>query len=353
MTECPACGFEAEAGSATCAQCGLSSALFEPVRAAISDDSPGGSSLAEANAIVAAVGLPTMNPGAASLSTPARFPAPSPIPPLAPHPPSPPAELPELPALSAGDPLQSARRQVEEYVTLARRLALEIPGLEPRLHTAVAAADAQSFETIRAELFVRVAARLTEELERTYARRNEVAALLETATPDAELDSAREALGRGDLTGTHRRLRRVEEGLDLLEQEWETVRILSLEAELVAETVRELGGDPLPALGPLSEGRRRARTGDRSGAEPLLARSTLALWHLCAPLLTQRLSELRTEIGTHPPPDATSSRLQTDALEMARALEKRNYGGAVAAYRRFRDEVAHTGAVASSSSPSH
>ncbi|MCI4346434.1 MAG: hypothetical protein L3K07_06755 [Thermoplasmata archaeon] len=353
MTECPACGFEAEAGSPTCAGCGLSSNLFEPVRAALAEGTPGGSSLAEANAIVAAVGMPPMNSSAGSLSTPARFPAPPPVPPLAPHPPSPPAELPVLPALPQGDPVQSARRQVEEYVTLARRLSLEIPGLEPRLHAAVASSDGQSFETLRAELFVRLAARLTEELERTFARRNELAALLETATPDAELDTAREALGRGDLTGTHHRLRHVEESLDMLEEEWETVRILSLEAELVAETVRELGGDPLPALGPLSEGRRRARSGDRTGAEPLLERSTLALWHLCAPLLTQRLSELRSEIGSHPPAESTGARLQTDALEMARALERRNYGGAVAAYRRFRDEVAHTGAVARPVPPSH
>jgi hypothetical protein len=351
VTECPACGFESDPGSATCAGCGLATDLFEPVRAAISTETPGGSSLAEAHAIVAAVGLPSPAGSSGSFASPARFPAPAP--PRAPHPPSPPAELPILPALPSGDPLTSARRQVEEYVGLARRLSLEIPGLEPRLHAAVAAEDAQSFETIRAELFVRVAARLAEELERTFARRNEVAALVETGTPDAELDSAREALARGDLTGTDRRLRRVGEGLDLLEEEWETVRILSLEAELVAETVRELGGDPVPALGPLSEGRRRARTGDRTGAEPLLARSTLALWHLCAPLLSQRLSELRSEIGAHPPPETETSRLQTDALEMARALERRNYGGAIAAYRRFRDEVAHTGAVARPSAPSH
>jgi hypothetical protein len=270
---------------------------------------------------------------------------------MVPRPPRPPAEMPELPALPPAEPLPAALRQIEEYSNLARRLGLDIVGLDERRALAERSRELDTVSGLRAELFVRVAARLSEEVERSFARRNELAALLETGTPDAELGSASEALARGDLSGTQRRLRRVEESLDALEEEWETVRVLSLEAELVADTVRELGGDPLPALGPLSEARRRARTGDRSGAEPLLARSTLALWQLCSPLLTKELGALQSTLEQKLPPSESEPRLRAEAAEMTRALEHRNYGGAVTAYRRFRDEVRRTPAASAGPSP--
>ncbi|HEV2448970.1 MAG TPA: hypothetical protein VGU43_00995 [Thermoplasmata archaeon] len=316
---------------------------------------PGGNApLEAAQALAAAVGAPAPTPVAGELSNPARFPPISPLTPMLPRGPRPPEVMPELPALPAAEPLPVALRQVEEYASIARRLALDIHGLDERRAIAERSKDLSTVAALRAELFVRVAARLSEEIERSFGRRNELAALLETGTPDAELGSASEALARGDLTGTERRLRGVEDSLDTLEEEWETVRLLSLEAELVADTVRELGGDPLPALGPLSEARRRARLGDRSGAEPLLARSTLALWQLCSPLLTRELGALQSTLQQKLPPSESGPRLKLEAAEMARALAHHNYGGAVTAYRRFRDEVGRTStASAGPAAPTH
>jgi hypothetical protein len=310
-----------------------------------------GEPLAAAQALAAAVGAPAPTGTEGALSTPARFPPLAPLPPMMPRPPRPPAEMPDLPALPAAEPVPAAFRQIDEYSNLARRLGLDIIGLDERRAVAERSRDLDTVSALRAELFVRLAARLSEELERSSSRRNELAALLETGTPDAELGSASEALARGDLAGTERRLRRVGESLDALEEEWETVRVLSLEAELVADTVRELGGDPLPALGPLSEARRRARTGDRSGAEPLLARSTLALWQLCSPLLTRELGELQSTLEQKLPPSESGPRLKVEAAEMTRALEHHNYGSAVSAYRRFRDEVRRTPASSAGPSP--
>ncbi|MHB8352361.1 MAG: hypothetical protein ACYDFT_06730, partial [Thermoplasmata archaeon] len=120
---------------------------------------------------------------------------------------------------------------------------------------------------------------------------------------------------------------------------WATAQILSLEAELLAETIRELGGDPGPALGPLSAARDRAHGGDRVGAEPLLSHSVLALWHLTAPLLLARISEFQGTLRGDDPSGA-AMRARAALHAMTRELRVRNFGGAVMAYRKARDAVA-------------
>jgi hypothetical protein len=134
-------------------------------------------------------------------------------------------------------------------------------------------------------------------------------------------------------------LRRVGDTLAGLEEEWTAIRILLLEAALLAETVRELGGDPAPALGPLDEARRRLKAGARSAAEPILARGIAALWHLVRPRFARRLGELNVRAERARRRAGSGDEFDAIRRDIAHGIRQRNFAAAVVAYRRFRDAV--------------
>ena len=129
-------------------------------------------------------------------------------------------------------------------------------------------------------------------------------------------------------------MRHLEESLNDLEDHWATVQILITEADLLAETIRELGGDPAPALGPLEEGRRLARLGRREEAEPVLARSTYALWSILNPRFTKELDRVKDQMIRDRDSGGDVSVGVGELRHLALNLRRRNFAAAVAAYRR-------------------
>jgi hypothetical protein len=338
---CPACGTELPPGEVVCPGCGLASELFVPLRSALA--APEGDRPAPhlASEIATAVGEsgPAEAAGPAEFAHPARFPAArGASPPRAP--PASSIAMPELPALPPGEPRRVLRGQIDEFLTLGRRLGLDLSAIEPRVRDAIRGDDVGRYADLRRELFVHLAARLAERLEEDRARRNELVNVPAADPVDPELSGWGERIEAGDLSGAYRHLRPAEDRLALLEEQWETVRILSLEGELLADTVRELGGDPAPALGPLAAARRRAEEGDREGAEPLLARSILALWQLAAPLLVGRLTELKEQLDRAEGQGGDPRFARAELKVLAREVRAHNLGAAVLAYRRARDAAA-------------
>jgi hypothetical protein len=186
------------------------------------------------------------------------------------------------------------------------------------------------------EMFVHLVSALAEEFEGAIARRNELAAFVPTPSVDVEVDAIRRSVAQGDLTGAQRRLAHVRDELQRSEEEWEVGKILVTEAEMLATTVRELGGDPTPALGPLDEGRRLVRAGRRSEGERLLARGAVALWAVLEPRLVEDLHRLKDRLA-----DLRSAGLDIQpAVEELKGvmteLRQRNFVGTIIAYRRAR-----------------
>jgi hypothetical protein len=351
VVDCPVCGEENPEEARACGVCGLARSLFEPVRTAVGPAGGGRPDPALLAEILEAVGeAPATVAAAGELAFPARFPAgvATAAPPRAR--PAPRA-LPELPALPPGDPTLARRRQIDELLTLGRRLHLPLEGPERRMREAILANDTAGFEEVRRHVFVIAAAELAEALEIARAQRAELTVLLGAGTPEAELASAEEALGSGDLWGAERRLRGAQEALARLEETWATVQILALEGDLLLETIRELGGDPSPALGPFAAGRRRARAGDRAAAEPLLARSLAALWHLLAPRLLLQIRSLRRDILRAEGERRDTSPAAHALHQLARDLRQRNFGAAIVNYRSARDAIGHLAAPAPPPAP--
>ena len=157
-----------------------------------------------------------------------------------------------------------------------------------------------------------------------------------------ELTAVRRAIGVGDLPGAARRLELVRDELSQAEQQWEVGRILVTEADLMMTTIRELGGDPSPAAGPLEEGRRLFADGRRADSERVLARAAVALWTLLEPRLLDDLRRLRDRMV-----EARSAGVDiTPAIGELRAvsveLRQRNFVGTIVAYRNLRAFVDRT-----------
>jgi hypothetical protein len=284
-------------------------------------------------------------PPLALLSRPSRFPAPVP-----PHSPATPVRTPEavrpvveLPALPAAQGVSVLKRQIDEYFQLGRRAGLDFTDFKERAAAAMLTDDVPSLEVLSRDLFVHLTAALTEQYEAVLGRRNELAQLIPTPAADGELEESRTALAQGDLVTAHRHLHQVSAALGRLEEEWEVIRILTTEADLLAETIRDLGKDPTPALGPLIAGRALVAEGRRGEAEPMLARASIALWSLLQPVLVRDLQRLKDAIL-----DLRAGGNDTEpAVEQLRALtielRKRNFVGTVVAYRRLRVLVDHGG----------
>ncbi|MCI4325183.1 MAG: zinc ribbon domain-containing protein [Thermoplasmata archaeon] len=336
MPVCPACGSDNPEDGRACVRCGLSVDLFGPVReaAGLPDSDP---QFAHAvQEILSAVGDATAGgDGADAASVPPTF-----------HPPPTPAALPStgsprsidsLPVLPSARGVEIARRQVEEYLQIARRQGIDTGDFTLRARDAVAADDAPSFEVLGRELFIHIAGAFTEQFESLVARRNALSSFAPTSGPDVEFESCRAALALGDLGGAQRRLRRLDDTLSRLEEKWATVQVLGGQAELLAETIRELGGDPTPALGPLAEGRRLAKAGDLAAAEPVLARAGLALWSLLEPSFLAELARQKTALTAARDAGQDVGPALAEMREIAPALRRRSFVSVVGSYRRLRE----------------
>lgn len=359
MLACPACGLETPDGSTECPRCHLATGLFDAVKEA-AGDAPNADPkyLQTIGEILTQLGdsAPTTPPatdGPGRVMFPLRFPAPAPpgavttgTPVATPRPVS------TLPALPAAGAVPMLLRQVNDYLQLGRRQGLNLTAFTERTRAALLAQDRVTLEALSRDLFVHLAATLTDEYEGAVMRRNELAGLTSTSTPDVELEGCRASLALGDLSGAQRRLRHVEESLSELEEQWAAAQILVTESDLLAATIRELGGDPRPALGPLVEGRRRAREGDRAGAEPVLARATLALWSILNPMFQRELAGIKDQLlKQHAAGEKVAIAVQS-LRQLADDLRHRNFASAVLTYRQLK-AVAEGGeaAVRGSSEP--
>jgi len=351
MVQCPVCGAENPPEATNCKSCQLATTLFEPVREAAgttTDDSDYARAIAE---ILAGVGPETEESTAntnyaASLTSQARFPA------LA-EPKAPAVTtqrdltVPNLPVLPPGSGLALVQRQVEELVQVGRREGLDLKDADEQMFRALKDENLPGLDEVRRTLFVRVAGSVIEDLEIQTGRRNELAPLVSTATVDTELSSARSAFATGDLSGAVRRLRQVSDGLSALEDRWATVQILTAEADLMIETLRELGQDPGPALGPLAEGRRLARAGDSDRAEHVLAGANRALWGLLVPQLNESLQVIRAQLQGRASAEQDIEPVVHELRQLAALIRRRNFGAAVTAYRRLRTAATALSASAS------
>ncbi|MCI4353210.1 MAG: hypothetical protein L3K14_07505 [Thermoplasmata archaeon] len=347
MVSCPVCGDENPIDAVNCRSCQLATSLFEPVREAAgpsAGDSDDTRAIAE---ILAAVGaepeeldLPSGNAGSMVLLTSqARFPA---LP--RGEVPSPPRSgtplLPVLPMLLPGSGLSLVQRQVEELLQVGRREGLDLKETDQRMLSALKAEDRTTLDDVRRSVFVQVAAAVAEDLEIQSARRNELAALVPTGSIDAELASGRTSFATGDLSGAVRRARQASDGLSTLEERWATCQILTTEADLMVETIRELGEDPGPALGPLAEGRRLARAGGSDRAERVLAGANQVLWALLVPGLTASLQVIRQRLHGRSATSLEIAPVVRELRQLGALIRRRNFGAAVTTYRRLRTAAA-------------
>jgi hypothetical protein len=240
------------------------------------------------------------------------------------------------------------RRRIQEYFELGRRLNIDFTDFESRSSAASLASDESSLEVLAREMFVHLVSSLSEEFEETLAQRNEISQLVPTPSADVELDTVRESIRLGDLPGALRRLSHVRDELGRVEEEWEVGRILLTECELLVQTIRELGGDPTPAQGPLDEGRKFLSKGRRADAEKLLARAAVALWTVLEPRFFDDLRRIRDRMNDARSAGADISPAVTDLREVATELRQRNFVGVLTAFRSLRsfaDQLAALGAA--------
>ena len=350
MIACPACGLETPDGATECARCHLSTSLFDSVKEAAGDqadqdprfvqtigeilsqlgEEPGEGSASDGSSS-ARLAFPHRFPSGASATRPAEPAA---------EPPGPtPRPVTTLPALPPAGEVPMLLRQVNDFLQLGRRQGVDLAPYTERAKEALATQDRATLESLARDLFVYLAAALTEEYEEAITRRNELAGLVPTSSPDVELEGCRASLALGDLAGAQRRLRHIEESLSDLEEQWATVQILVTESDLLTVTIRELGGDPGPALGPLAEGQRRARAGDRAGAEPVLARAALALWTLLNPLFQRDLGRLRERLMQRRTEGLDVRPAMANLRQLAGDLRHRNFASAILTYRSLREAV--------------
>jgi hypothetical protein len=337
---CPACGSSNPEDARACASCGLSVELFEPVRQAAGlpeSDPRFGQAVQEILDAVGDVAAPeALSAGPAVLANAARFPAPPPPSMAAVAVTGGPRRIDQLPMLPAAQGVSVARRQVEEYLQIARRQGIDTSDFGQRARDAVAANDVESFEVLGRDMFIHIAGAFTEEFESLVTRRNDLSTFAPTSGPDVEFESCRSALALGDLGGAQRRLRHLDDTLGRLEDQWATVQVLAGQAELLAETIRELGGDPEPALGPLAAGRRVAKDGDVAGAEALLARAGLALWSILEPAFLAELARLKNALIAARDEGRDVGPALVELREIAPALRRRSFVTVVGSYRRLR-----------------
>lgn len=325
-----------------CPKCHLSVMLFDAVREAAgssSDRDPTyvrtiGELLASVDLAKPAAPSPGTPQGL--MSRPKRPTSLGPAPPARTPPSKPIAPLTDLPKLPDAKTDTELRRRVQEYFELGRRLGVDFTDFEARSGAASLSGDGSSLEVLAREMFVHLVSSLSEEFEATLAHRNEVSQLAPTPSADVELDAIRESIRLGDLAGALRRLSHVRDELLRVEEDWQVGRILVTECDLLSQTIRELGGDPAPAQGPLEEGRKFLSKGQRSDAEKLLARAAVALWTVLEPRFFEDLRRIRDRMSEARSAGADIAPAVTDLREVATELRQRNFVGVLTAYRRLR-----------------
>jgi hypothetical protein len=361
MRNCPACSAEVEDTATVCPACQLSVSLFDPVREAAGPEAVTDPVFLRTIAeLIQSVDLPAPSDPPAAVSVEGQMSAPSRFPSLPARPdiPEPPlrdpaalASLGQLPALPAASTEDELERRAAEYLQLGRRLGLDFGEFATRMQSASLTHDPATFGTVVREMFVHLAAALTVSYESELGRRNELAQLVPTPSADVEFEAIRRSISVGDLPGAHRRIALVHDDLGRIEEEWATGRILATECDLLAETVRELGGDPSPALGPLQEGRKSLAAGQRERAERLLARAAIALWSLLEPRFFEELKRLRDRLAVDRSAGADIAPALSDLRAVAVELKQRNFGGTIVAYRRLRAFADRSEPPASPSGP--
>jgi hypothetical protein len=352
MATCPACGIESPEDDGACPRCHLAVGLFGAVReaAGVSNDADP-TYLRTIGELLATVDLPTDAPappepaknllsrptaapglGPSTLSGLRNAPAPEQIIDLPPEPSpyAPPAEI---------------QHRLREYFQVGRRLGLDFTDFESRASSAALVEDADSLEILAREMFVHLSSSIAEEYESLLARRNELAQMLPTASADVELTAVRRAIGVGDLGGAVRRLDHVRDELTKAEQQWQVDRILVAEGDLMVTTIRELGGDPTPAVGPLEEGRRLFAEGHRVESERVLAQAAVALWTLLQPRLLTELRRLRDRMVEERAAGLDIEPAVKELRSVSLELRQRNFVGTIISFRRLRSTIDRTAPV--------
>jgi hypothetical protein len=349
MATCPACGIEAAEEHGACPRCHLSVDLFGAVReAAGSSTDTDPTYLRTIGELLATVepapsADPPAEPAKSLLSRPTsaseleaagptalaglrNAPAPEQI-----------IDLPPAPVPYA--PLPEIEHRLREYFQVGRRLGLDFTDFESRAGSAALVQDLDSLEILAREMFVHLSSSIVEEFESLLARRNELAQLLPTASADVELTAVRRAIGVGDLGGAVRRLAHVRDELTKAEQQWQVDRILVAEGDLMVTTIRELGGDPTPAVGPLEEGRRLFAEGHRAESERVLARAAVALWTLLQPRLLTELGRLRDRMVEERAAGLDIEPAVKELRSVSLELRQRNFVGTIVSFRRLRSAI--------------
>jgi len=352
MPACPACGSDVAADMKQCPECRLSVTLFPAIReAAGSSPNQDPTYIRTIGELLATVDL-TKAPSRAEgtshglLSRPNRAASRGVPPPAHKRPAKAIAPLTDLPELPSAKTDSELRRRVKEYFELGRRLGVDFTDFESRSNAAAVAKDEHSLEVLAREMFVHLVSTLAEEFEATLAQRNELTQLVPTPSADVELDAIRESIRLGDLPGALRRLTHVHDELLRVEEEWEVGRILLSECDLLVQTIRELGGDPSPAQGPLEEGRAFLTKGRRAEAEKLLARAAVALWTVLEPKFFEDLRRVRDRLNDARSSGADIAPAVADLRSIATELRQRNFVGMLSAYhhlRSFADRITPLG----------
>jgi hypothetical protein len=349
MATCPACGIESPADDGACPRCHLAVGLFGAVREAAggSDDSDP-TYLRTIGELLATVDLPSSvggpsEPAKNLLSRPTSptelgAAGQSPLPGLR-HVPAPERIIDLPPEPDPYAPPTEIQHRIREYFQVGRRLGLDFTDFESRASSAALVDDIDSLEVLAREMFVHLSSTVAEEYESLLGRRNELAQMLPTASADVELTAVRRAIGVGDLGGAVRRLTHVRDELTKAEQQWEVDRILVAEGDLMVTTIRELGGDPTPAVGPLEEGRRLFAEGHRVESERVLARAAVALWTLLQPRLLTELRRLRDRMVEERAAGLDIEPAVRELRAVSLELRQRNFVGTIVSFRRLRSAI--------------
>lgn len=333
MTECPACRTIQPEGSDACGRCGLSSELFDPIRLAAGAPGSAPAHAAQIGELLEALGGLAQAPPArpAEIAHPARFPS-LPSAPLEPAEEGSALELPKPP--SRAEDADALRRRIADYLEIGRRQGVDLSELEERSRALRGPGPLLELERLARDLFVVVAASLTDTYETALASRRLLLSLFPVPEGRPELDAARRSLASGELVPAERSLRAAVEQLDTLEQAWGPVDVLLTNGTTLAESIRSLGGDPGPALGPFREGRRLAAVRSRAEAESILARGTLGLWTILGPLLASDLARRAAEVTRRGDAGEEVRQIVLDMQELAARLRQRNFAGAMESYEK-------------------